>query len=53
MSDITDHVLCEGPVLAGKVQQGEGHGEHAQEQVRDGKVSYEDISGGQQHLKQD
>ena len=37
------HIWSEWPVLGEKVQQGERHGEGAQEQVRQGKVGDEDI----------
>ena len=33
-----------------EVQHGEGHGEQAEEDVGQGQVGYQDISGGLQHL---
>jgi len=50
------HFVCtyliwsQGPVLGDKVHQGEGHGEGAQEDVRDGEVGNEDVPGGEHHL---
>ena len=43
----TDHAGTQGPVLAGEVNEGERHGEEAQEKIGDGKVYYKDVSCSQ------
>ena len=44
------HIWSQNPVLGDDVQHGEGHGEGAQEEVGDGQVGDEDVSGSQQNL---
>ena len=44
------NVVPSSPVLGENVQQGEGDGEVAHEEPRDGQVSDEDVLSGQSHL---
>jgi hypothetical protein len=44
-------IWSQGPVLGDEVHQGEGHGEGAQEDVRDGEVRDKDVPGGEHHLR--
>ena len=39
------HVWSQNPELSDDVQHGEGHGEGAEEEVRDGQVGNEDVPG--------
>ena len=48
--DCPDHVLPEGPVLGEDVNEGEGHREGAEEDVRDGHVGDEDVPSGDHFL---
>ena len=43
-------VLAPGPVGVEQLYQGEGHGEGAEEEVRDGQICYEDIARSQHNL---
>ena len=44
------HIWPKNPELSDDVQHGEGHGEGAEEEVRDGQVGNEDVPGSQEHL---
>ena len=48
--DCPDHVLPEGPVLGEDVNEGEGHREGAEEDVRDRHVGDEDVPSGDHFL---
>ena len=45
------HIRSQGQILCDQVKEGERHGEDAHEEVRDGKVGDEDVSGCQEHLQ--
>ena len=47
----TFHVLAQGPIIGEYVNEGERHGEGAEEDVGDGQVGNEDVPGGQHCLR--
>ena len=46
------HVWSQNPEFCNDIHHGEGHGEDAEEEVGDGQVGNEDVSGCKQHLKE-